>query len=1116
MRPSHVTILVLLFCRTVFAQTYFATNGFANSGLFEITINGGNCNSQFIGNLLTPAGDTVFTGDLCQCPDGTLYLFGGGGDNVYEIDPLTGQLDLKMSMPGLDAVGAACGGDGLVYAISTQAPGNLYALDPNAGTSNLLGPTGFPFNNDLIFYDSLLYVATTMGLARICPDDPDGGSILFPTNQLYTGLSVYPGSCNTLVGSANGGQLFLINLDDETETPLCSIPILITGLSEFSNAQPMDCQIPFDLDLNNSSGAQGNDYNAAIFNCHINNVRIADVDAHIPNYPVLKEMTISLANGILDPGKEGLWIGSTPGLVATGVGTTTLTLTNMTGNATLAQFLNSLQNVQYKNAALSPTGGMREVAVSFITKSGSQSEEATCFVQVQQLPQVQVDLGGDKAICQGGGTILDAGNPGLSFHWSGGQSTQTITASNQGTYKVTVSDGVNCPGADEVFVLVLPSEVLWAVTYDTAICLGETTPILLTMLSFDAYEFNVYTDGVFTEHLSNIQSGYQYFVSPTQTTTYSFEPIMGPGSTSCLIDSTLQATITVVQAQTVQASQTICEGDSVWLNNDWQSATGIYIDTLTAMNGCDSIISTNLSVQTSDTIFLASQTCDPALAGIFTQNYQNINGCDSTVITIVSLSLSDTILLASQTCDPALAGVFTENYQNINGCDSTVITNILLLPSDTVFLASQTCDPALAGVFTEIYENINGCDSTVVTNISLLPSDTIFLASQTCDPALVGIFTQNLQNIDGCDSTVVTNVSLSLSDTIFLASQTCDPALAGVFIENLQNINGCDSTVITNVSLLPSDTVYLASQTCDPALAGVFAENLQNINGCDSTVITNIALLPSDTVYFASQTCDPALVGIFTENYENINGCDSTVITIVSLSLSDTIFLASQTCDPALAGVFTENYQNINGCDSTVITNMSLLPSDTILLTSQTCDPALAGVSTEYFQNINGCDSTVVTTTLLLLSDTTQLDSFTCELLEVGIFEQYLVNEAGCDSIVLLTVSLLPPPDCEEGGPDVLNVYVPNAFSPNGDGSNDLFQVYTNGMASKINLFRIFDRWGELVFEQYDTLPNDLSNAWDGSFKGKPVDAGTYIYLAELLGKDGKVKRLTGEIVLIR
>ena len=87
--------------------------------------------------------------------------------------------------------------------------------------------------------------------------------------------------------------------------------------------------------------------------------------------------------------------------------------------------------------------------------------------------------------------------------------------------------------------------------------------------------------------------------------------------------------------------------------------------------------------------------------------------------------------------------------------------------------------------------------------------------------------------------------------------------------------------------------------------------------------------------------------------------------------------------------------------------------------------------------------------------------------------------------------------------------YIPNSFSPNGDGINDLFYAKSSGVIDFE--ITIFDRWGEKVFEAMD-----INKAWDGSYKGKPAKEDTYTWLVKVSLLEEKARSLSGTVTLIR
>ncbi|MFT4023183.1 MAG: PKD domain-containing protein [Flavihumibacter sp.] len=95
------------------------------------------------------------------------------------------------------------------------------------------------------------------------------------------------------------------------------------------------------------------------------------------------------------------------------------------------------------------------------------------------------------------------------------------------------------------------------------------------------------------------------------------------------------------------------------------------------------------------------------------------------------------------------------------------------------------------------------------------------------------------------------------------------------------------------------------------------------------------------------------------------------------------------------------------------------------------------------------------------------------------------------------------------------NYFVPNTFSPNNDGQNDLF--YPRGtFLTRIQSMRIFNRWGELVFEKKNFSANDKSAGWDGKIRGMDAHMDTYVYIIEIVCENAQIVPLKGNVTLIR
>ncbi|MEM1360042.1 MAG: gliding motility-associated C-terminal domain-containing protein, partial [Bacteroidota bacterium] len=95
-------------------------------------------------------------------------------------------------------------------------------------------------------------------------------------------------------------------------------------------------------------------------------------------------------------------------------------------------------------------------------------------------------------------------------------------------------------------------------------------------------------------------------------------------------------------------------------------------------------------------------------------------------------------------------------------------------------------------------------------------------------------------------------------------------------------------------------------------------------------------------------------------------------------------------------------------------------------------------------------------------------------------------------------------------------VYVPNVFSPNGDGTNDYVAIYASTLqVEEVLSFQVFNRWGAQLFEAYNFLPNDGRIGWDGYLNGQLAPASAYIWTAQVRLTTGETQRESGTVVLM-
>ncbi|MFZ1677371.1 MAG: T9SS type B sorting domain-containing protein, partial [Saprospiraceae bacterium] len=95
-------------------------------------------------------------------------------------------------------------------------------------------------------------------------------------------------------------------------------------------------------------------------------------------------------------------------------------------------------------------------------------------------------------------------------------------------------------------------------------------------------------------------------------------------------------------------------------------------------------------------------------------------------------------------------------------------------------------------------------------------------------------------------------------------------------------------------------------------------------------------------------------------------------------------------------------------------------------------------------------------------------------------------------------------------------VYIPNVFSPNEDGVNDLFTIYGNKDVEVIVEMRIFDRWGNFVYMNTHFPPNEENYGWDGKFRNSDMNPDVFAYWARVQFVDGSEGFYKGDVTLVR
>ncbi|MCP4120628.1 MAG: gliding motility-associated C-terminal domain-containing protein, partial [Bacteroidetes bacterium] len=117
-----------------------------------------------------------------------------------------------------------------------------------------------------------------------------------------------------------------------------------------------------------------------------------------------------------------------------------------------------------------------------------------------------------------------------------------------------------------------------------------------------------------------------------------------------------------------------------------------------------------------------------------------------------------------------------------------------------------------------------------------------------------------------------------------------------------------------------------------------------------------------------------------------------------------------------------------------------------------------------------------------------------------------VITDRGCQAEDKLTIFI------EKSRP----VFIPNAFSPDGDGHNDQFVIFGGSQIKEIQSFLVFNRWGETIYQYHDFEPNNPTYGWDGKHRGQLMNPAVFAYFAKIEFTDGEVRIYEGDVTLMR
>ena len=330
----------------------------------------------------------------------------------------------------------------------------------------------------------------------------------------------------------------------------------------------------------------------------------------------------------------------------------------------------------------------------------------------------------------------------------------------------------------------------------------------------------------------------------------------------------------------------------IWNGNTYNSS-GNYVDTMTSIIGCDSIVTLTLTITysstSSDTIIVCDQyiwngnTYDSS--GVYIDTLVNNVGCDSVMslyLTVNSNSsnnvynICDSLLWNGVTYDST--GIYIDTLVNSLGCDSVITLDLTVdyssLSVDSIF----SCDSLLwngivyntTGLYYDTLVNSVGCDSIASLFLTINYTSYVLDTITACDSLIwngntyfnSGDYIDTLLSAFGCDSTVALTLIINNTSSSSNVITACDSLLwngvsynsSGIYNTILTNVAGCDSFIQLYLTIIPSVYNTLNIHSCGSYLwngiildtSGIFYDTLLSSTGCDS--IVTLDLIVTDIV----------------------------------------------------------------------------------------------------------------------------------------------------------------------------------------------------------------------------------------------------------------------------
>ncbi len=567
-------------------------------------------------------------------------------------------------------------------------------------------------------------------------------------------------------------------------------------------------------------------------------------------------------------------------------------------------------------------------------------------------------------------------------------------------------------------------------------------------------------------------------------------------STTQECDTTININLSFLAPVIANFDTTLCQGSGITVNGnryDEIKPVGIEIFKNASSRACDSTLNINLRFNKTTSSLYEPFICEKDSIKINGRIY-NINN-----------STGQELLTNAKGCDSIL-NVQVQFYPNSQfSFNPSICRKDSFIINGTKYNYNQP-----SGI--EILSNFLGCDSIINIDLNILPDHFFTFKTTLCRTESITL-----------GNTVFDTNNTSLKTILLAASSNGCDSIVDIELNFYPEIRSSfTQTICPNQTLRINNTLYDINK---PNGTEIFKG--QGLNGCDSLVNIDLSFNSVREGTYATSICngDSILIGktyyssSLTQGRDTLTsgssqGCDSITTIAVSILTPSISNLNNSYCQEDFVIINGKRYDinnpvglerirsgSQNGCDSIININLRFVELDADL-TSQ--HEIFIGTTIQFDLNPDFTPKTIQWSPSDGLSCTDCLNP-TANPNKDNEYTVTLTDDNGCTIIRRVKVVVIKD----------VNVYVPNVFSPNGDGINDFLEIFSSSNDLIIQRYNIFDRWGSLIHSQENASIQGF-RGWNGEFKGQAVNPGVYAYHIIVSLRDGTQQTLYGDITLLR